>query len=130
MFAMSHVHLELMIFISFCSISRIHACWLLCRMELEIIAITGTLRRAWKCKQFIMRLTLTVKFSYKTFFSFYRNRQLNRTQISWIISAFPLGVVIVSLALYQCYYWIGTKLSMLAASFMILLSWGLMLPDG
>lgn len=57
-------------------------------------------------------------------------RQLNRSQISWIISAFPLGVVIVSLALYQCYYWIGTKLSMLAASFMILLSWGLMLPDG
>lgn len=58
------------------------------------------------------------------------HRQLNRSQISWIISAFPLGVVIVSLVLYQLYFWIGMKLSMLVASFMVLLSWGLMLADG
>lgn len=116
----------------FCSISWLHARWLLCRMELEIIAIAGAFRGARKRKRFMIGFDINKNISHISSLCtlFYRNRQLNRSQISWIISAFPLGVVIVSLALYQCYYWIGTKLSMLAASFMILLSWGLMLPDG
>lgn len=60
--------------------------------------------------------------------------QFNRSQISWIISGFPLGVVIISLLLLldrnKLYYLIGTKLSLLGASLLILVSWTLVMPFG
>lgn len=63
-------------------------------------------------------------------FLFVSDKQFHRSQISWIISGFPLGVVIASLLLYKLYYHIGTKFSLLAASFLILLSWTLTMPFG
>lgn len=63
-------------------------------------------------------------------FSYRFEKQFRRSQISWIISGFPLGIVIVSLLLYKSYYWIGTKFLLLSASILILLSWVLTMPFG
>lgn len=49
--------------------------------------------------------------------------QFRQNQISWIISAFPFGVVIMSIILGKCYYVVGTKVSILAASLLINVSW-------
>lgn len=46
-----------------------------------------------------------------------------QNQTSWIISAFPFGVVIMSIILCKCYYYVGTKLSILSASLFIMVSW-------
>lgn len=46
-----------------------------------------------------------------------------QNQTSWIISAFPFGVVIMSIILCKCYYYVGTKLSILSASLFIIVSW-------
>jgi hypothetical protein len=49
--------------------------------------------------------------------------QFQQHQISWIISAFPFGVVIMSIILCKCYYAVGTKVSILSASLLINVSW-------
>lgn len=48
---------------------------------------------------------------------------LNRDEVSWIVSIFPLTIVITSIALNQLYYWHGTKVLMLTASLSMMLSW-------
>ncbi|CRK89024.1 CLUMA_CG002519, isoform A [Clunio marinus] len=58
------------------------------------------------------------------------SNDFRRSQISWIISTFPLGVVIASFLVYKLYYYIGTKLSLLVASLLILLSWAVTICFG
>jgi fucose permease len=61
-------------------------------------------------------------------YKFYQ--QLNRSHISWITSAFPLGIVIMSIIFSQIYYWIGTKLSLIISSFLLIISWLVILLPG
>ncbi|KAG5670319.1 hypothetical protein PVAND_000595 [Polypedilum vanderplanki] len=48
---------------------------------------------------------------------------LSRCQISWVVSAFPLGIVIISMGLSKIYYYIGPKLLLMLASMIIMISW-------